>query len=359
MFIDINNRVCFVHIPGTGGMSLKTYLQSIVPNYHTSGYRGFMTLEEKGDLTGYEIMTIVRNPYDRLVSLFFRMHREYPMAMCTYPIHAEGYTAFLVDFVKPLFEKDDKTDPVYRNILRPMAEFIGGQTVNMIRFECMHDDIPYWVQNTYHVDVDMSTYPMINMSSKAPFIITSVPIYREFYAHQAATQTINQLYASDFSLCGYEKVEDWTSIPDYPKDIDVYRPHATMNASLDTETQDAVKKLLVELVVLLFIHSANKIPVNPAYNMGVFMAERLHRVYANMQQTLPFADANDFINMADFARSILKTQLYTGSYVTRFDRSQLEAYLAQMSNALRTIYPSAQIDWTEEMIQNAIDLTTM
>jgi len=72
------NNYMFVHIPKTGGISLINKLKGqskvLGHNARSSSYKYLKDFDEK-DRDNNVIFTIVRNPYDRLVSAFFYLNK--------------------------------------------------------------------------------------------------------------------------------------------------------------------------------------------------------------------------------------------------------------------------------------------
>lgn len=69
--IDHNNKFIFIHIPKTGGSSVEQALKWIEPRHHTLKF-----YDKKYDIREYYKFTIVRNPWDLVVS-WHTFHKKY------------------------------------------------------------------------------------------------------------------------------------------------------------------------------------------------------------------------------------------------------------------------------------------
>lgn len=357
MIIDQQKRFCYVHIPGTAGMSVKAFLPSISDSCEQSSFRAFNTLASKIDLlTGYTTACIVRNPYDRMVSIFMRMHREFPLSVCGFPLTPQGFERFVVQFVKPILEKQDKEDPVYTNVLMPMRNFVEVNNNvaidHILHYETLHADLASLLTNVYNVSYSSDHFPTVNMSSKTPLTCLGPIIYAEFYnTSSIASSTVESLYACDFTTFDYEIVSDWSQIPIIPKAIIAHQQYGGTRPMLDTNAYTYLQNMLVDMVCLLMKCELGGCNKGSLYNLAVFVTEKLHRLYGLDATTykrtnIDFMDAIDFMNMADFVRRALSENIPN----TIVNDAYVDAWISQLAQAIREIYPNLQDIWTDDLI---------
>ena len=74
MPVYVNLKKIFIHIPRTGGTSINEYFKSknepvnaIYSNFKHYTYNDYKIIS---DIENYEMFTVVRNPYTRIVSYF-------------------------------------------------------------------------------------------------------------------------------------------------------------------------------------------------------------------------------------------------------------------------------------------------
>lgn len=77
--ISREHRICFIHIPRTGGRTIRTLLEKqindleLIGDLHSSAQETINIFPEVKD---YYKFTFVRNPYDRLVSIYSQINTQ-------------------------------------------------------------------------------------------------------------------------------------------------------------------------------------------------------------------------------------------------------------------------------------------
>lgn len=138
MVINDHYRFVFVHVPKTGGTSIQMALRALPGNNgrdiartkHEAPAELFARVGAKRmtELREYHFFGVVRNPWDRFVSLFRYLHKvgkfPVPQSFC--------------DFATMLDEGDEWVSKLHS--IRPQSEFIGPATQTVARYESLKED---------------------------------------------------------------------------------------------------------------------------------------------------------------------------------------------------------------------------
>lgn len=120
--MDTNTLKYFIHIPKTGGTSVNDVLP--IPDGFKEGHYAMSVFHAKG-VTPDETWSIVRNPYDRAISLFGHITKYKPtvkllksfwMNDARYQTRRRGYAKWVVAPMTNFLSLDGKV--VVKNILR-------------------------------------------------------------------------------------------------------------------------------------------------------------------------------------------------------------------------------------------------
>ena len=174
------HRTIFVHIPKNAGTSIEEYFGNssfvIQPNKHDSIYD--VKKRFPNSYSNYRKFTIIRNPYDKMVSWYSYLKRNL----------GENYD--VIDFNKwiknPLkFWHID--DPI--GYLKPQHEWVDD-TVEIIKFENINKEL----NDFFGEDIDL---PITNNSNRDHYL--------EYY-NQESLDTIHERYKEDFEKFNYKKI---------------------------------------------------------------------------------------------------------------------------------------------------------
>ena len=199
-----NIKILFIHIPKTGGSSVEIYFSNkfkirlsneilygtllnkkVVNLDHTMQHMTYSTIYKyrkyfNVDTTDVKIITIVRNPYDRIISELFYIKR----------INKESSKEETFEQIKKfILEEPKKND--YHNI--PQYKFIIDKN-NMIipNIIILHTE-------TLNQDMKNLGYTDFNIvSNKNPIKLN----YND-YLNDASIKLINEFYNDDFLIFGY------------------------------------------------------------------------------------------------------------------------------------------------------------
>lgn len=197
MVVSHTRKAVFVHIPKTGGSSVRARLME--PGCHDphavagdtkhetaaefQAAYSLRTRRDPAELDHYAFFAIVRNPWDRLLSL----HR-YLLAQ-----HADSYpetpTSF-IEFCRVVVERPAWADPI--RALRPQADFVRGRDVTVARFEKLADAYAP-IAKRFGIDAAL---PHLNRTATTPVD------YRSEY-DDATAELIATAYAEDATTFGY------------------------------------------------------------------------------------------------------------------------------------------------------------
>ena len=118
MIID-EHKTIFVHIPKNAGTSIETYFANgsvrIQPNKHADIHE--IKRKFKNSYNNYKKFTIIRNPYDKMVSWYFYLKDPSKFWHANDP----------VSYLKPQFEWVDDTVEIikFENINKELNNFFG------------------------------------------------------------------------------------------------------------------------------------------------------------------------------------------------------------------------------------------
>lgn len=203
-YLGETRDVLFIHIPKTGGTTIEHWLRTtgkyrqlffsdhILEDTKVTGQHfGYDTISHLlGDLNTKQLykFTIVRNPYDRLVSEFFYRVKIKDLILGTNP---EKYFSTWIDYILGKYEKDES---VLDNHIRPQSYFTG-RDVKYFKFE---DGIENAIAQ---VAVEVNINNNCAIESKKVGEKKSVVWSRD------ALEKVHDIYSSDFKNFEYPKIE--------------------------------------------------------------------------------------------------------------------------------------------------------
>ena len=179
MIID-KHECIFVHIPKNAGTSIEEYFGNgsvrIQPSKHADIYE--IKARFKNSYNNYRKFTIIRNPYDKMVSWYFYLKRNL----------GEDYN--IVDFnewIKNPSSFWHADDPI--SYLKPQCDWIDN-TVETIKFENLNEEL----NEFFKEDIKL---PITNKSNHDH--------YSTYYSRKSL-DIIYDRYKKDFEKYNYKKL---------------------------------------------------------------------------------------------------------------------------------------------------------
>lgn len=169
-----SQRYLFIHIPKTGGSSIKKMLNgNKINNYSHSPIKDFPFTS-----TNLYKFCFVRNPYDRIISAYYCLRFQHKMEIS------------FKDFISLI--PYSGTNKVISDFLKPQNYWIKGTQMNFIgRYENFNEDLQK-IMKTLNIEVKIP-HELKNKYSKIEFDNDDYHI-------------INHHYHEDFKLFNYKKI---------------------------------------------------------------------------------------------------------------------------------------------------------
>lgn len=197
------NKLEFIHIPKTGGTSIENLGKKY--NIHWGIFNNIYMVEKNienvnfwhNNLFMYDKnnFTIVRNPYDRIISEFFYRLK---IKWVNYDNNIEGFKKWL----EYIFKEYKKDKNVYDNHILPQTEYVYDKYNNK-RIEYvlkLEDNINEQLDNLfkqYNLNIDINMLEHNNTTNKT---------FGKNDLDQITLDSIYEFYKRDFELLGYEKI---------------------------------------------------------------------------------------------------------------------------------------------------------
>tara|TARA_R110001583_G_scaffold189173_1_gene351894 strand:+ start:44 stop:592 length:549 start_codon:yes stop_codon:yes gene_type:complete len=173
-------KTIFIHIPKNAGTSIETLFANksfqIQPNKHDNIYQIKKKFPEI--YNNYRKFTIIRNPYDKMVSWYFYLKRNL----------GENYD--VIDFnewIKNPSKFWHADDPI--SYLKPQHEWIDD-TVEIIKFENINKEINEFFKKEINL-------PIVNKSNHDHYLT---------YYNRKSLNIVYDKYKEDFEKFNYKKI---------------------------------------------------------------------------------------------------------------------------------------------------------
>ena len=180
--ISSKHNFIFIHIPKTGGSSVV----DIFRKFHNSdeqietAHQTISGLKKRYlHCIEYDILSVIRNPYERMISYFFHMKLRDKDGFRSFT--KEGFVNFLL---KGHIDKIWKPFP-------SQISFFNGEKINLIRFENFKEELKP-ILNKYGIDEPI---PKINTTKHKHY---------SYYYDNETRAIIEDLYKDDLKEFGYK-----------------------------------------------------------------------------------------------------------------------------------------------------------
>lgn len=205
--ICIKRKLLFLHVPKTGGTSIE---RTLFPNLASStaadysylsgwdddlGWLNHLTLDQAIgllpgiDLKNYLVFTVVRNPWDRLVSEYC-----WKKSISDLQISFPEYVHILHDGATMTISDHYKSRVAFDQHYQPQTAYLehsAGVLVRIIRFEEFDKDVTRVLRNYIPKD---RTLPRLRSSNHVN--------YKQFYSSESI-EMVRHLYVKDIERFGY------------------------------------------------------------------------------------------------------------------------------------------------------------
>jgi len=177
-----NNKLLFLHIWKTGGSSIKTFFHGFEKSKTPSHQMCYQIIDEIGieNYKKFVTFTVVRNPYDRIVSLYF-----YRKQLC------KNIDCSFEDFLKS--GKFKKHPPMYYHIT------YNGDVLckYILKLENIKEDLKNMLKEE-KIDKSVEHFPKVRESIHDNYL--------EYYKDRELIDIVNQYHRKDFELFGYQTI---------------------------------------------------------------------------------------------------------------------------------------------------------
>jgi hypothetical protein len=197
-FISYDKQFCYINIRRTGSSSVIYSIKKRVPDFkQTAIFNSSLETEgSKQDLSSFYIFSLVRNPYDLLVSAYcdcIKRNSDFKFFR---------FNDFLDWVVADGFKKpESNTEPFFRTQTQLLSSSNDLQ-VNVYKYESLSNDAGDTIINSLYseIDINKTTYlPLLNKSERNP-------LWSEYY-DEKSFNIVNTHFADDFKNFNYKKYE--------------------------------------------------------------------------------------------------------------------------------------------------------
>ena len=178
-------KTIFIHIPKNAGTSIEEYFGNnsfkVQPNKHDNIYD--IKKMFPNPYNNYRKFTIIRNPYDKMVSWYFYLRRN------TFEnVFAEGDVIEFNEWIKDPSKFWNFNDPI--SYLKPQHNWVD-KTVRIIKFENLNKEL----EEFFGEEIDL---PVTNKSDHKHYLN---------YYNQKSLDIIYDRYKEDFEKYNYKRIE--------------------------------------------------------------------------------------------------------------------------------------------------------
>lgn len=200
--VNVDNKFAFIHIYKTGGTSIaQTLTGEHIGSDHTNA-RDLKIIFSQNNLNFNQFFkfSIVRNPYDWLVSLYFYCKKT-PSHNWHERCNVQSFQEFIISHVS-IDLKQQKNSPIGTNKCQTQFEFVTDESGELIVDFIMKKE-------TLNLDFQLlKKLNIVDSRIQLPFINSIQSNRQHFmsYHTKLTIDIINRQFSNDFKLFGYDKV---------------------------------------------------------------------------------------------------------------------------------------------------------
>tara|TARA_Y100001938_G_C7915828_1_gene341904 strand:+ start:50 stop:655 length:606 start_codon:yes stop_codon:yes gene_type:complete len=196
--IGFKKEFIFLHIPRTGGTSIESFLQPHVefPDQETNhGQLKHYPLSKYYEVFGktpkpFYKFTVVRNPWDRMVSYYFHLNKEFNGAKFEKMLRLMGKNGVMIGCN---FSENIEGSLWYDfNSYYHWMHELKNEKVKAIRFENLQDDFNKVCEE---LDIEIGELPHINKTKKNH--------YSNYY-NKRTKEMVEKAFSIDINTFGYK-----------------------------------------------------------------------------------------------------------------------------------------------------------
>tara|TARA_R110002167_G_C12683722_1_gene651688 strand:- start:1553 stop:2134 length:582 start_codon:yes stop_codon:yes gene_type:complete len=186
--INHEHKFLFLHLPKTGGTSINKFFNDKFDNNKREFGHPYLSDYKCNNFDDYFKFTVVRNPYDRLVSAFFYM-KEYSNFQSDinfrkkWKLEHDTFESFVIEKL-PIIVGNKNTRPRH---FKPQVEFGTAGLDYIGSFVTMQDDMNFICDE---IGIDRQDLPHVNSSNHKR--------YDEYY-NEELLNIVKTLYINDFN----------------------------------------------------------------------------------------------------------------------------------------------------------------
>ena len=186
--INHEHKFLFLHLPKTGGTSINKFFNDKFDNNKRDFGHPYLSEYKCNNFDDYFKFTIVRNPYDRLVSAFFYM-KEYSKFQSDinfrkkWKLEHDTFESFVIEKL-PVIVGNKNTRPRH---FKPQVDFGTAGLDYIGSFVTMQDDMNFICNE---IGIDRQDLPHVNSSNHKR--------YDEYY-NEELLNIVKTVYLEDFN----------------------------------------------------------------------------------------------------------------------------------------------------------------
>lgn len=206
-------KILFIDITKTAGTAITESFRAHFPGYIFEGkhhsiqnfisygsdivddsglpHKGTCSVVTKQDIQNYITFSVIRNPYDRMVSLW--------LWGCN-TVYGNDFDKFVNDVSNNKFQDFNRVR--YRSQVEWICDAEGNNQVShLLKYETLGQDFAVF-QETMGVD----KFPLLVRNTALDRSNKQRTVFQNYYSSEVTRQTVEDIWAADFKMFNYEKI---------------------------------------------------------------------------------------------------------------------------------------------------------